>query len=366
MTAPRPTDPGPTPGEPAPLERLRREIGEQPEVAARLLDSAEASVGRVAELVRRRGTRFVVIAARGTSDNAAIYAQYLLGLRNGLPVALATPSLTTLYGTTPRYEDALVVAISQSGASPDVRAVVEAARAQGAPTVALTNDPASPLAAAAEHVVALDAGEERSVAATKTYSAELVVLAMLSVALDGDAADRAALRALPAQLGRALGPEVAREAVAVAVDQAGIEATVVLGRGLGYPTAREWSLKLKEIAGLPADPYSIADFLHGPSALLRPGGAVFAPVGPGAARDAVVADLARLRDERGAELFVVSGDPGARALGRWSLPVPTGHPEWLEPIVSIAPLHVHAVELALARGVDPTRPHGLSKVTLTR
>lgn len=348
----------------AALDRLRREIGEQPEVAARLLRSAAGPVARVAEIARARGVRYVVIAARGTSDNAALYAQYVLGLRNGLPVALATPSLTTLYGATPRYEDALVVAISQSGASPDVRAVVEAARAQGAPTVAITNDPRSPLAGAAELVVDLDAGEERSVAATKTYSAELVVIALLSVALDADGADRAALAALPGQLASAL--DVDAEAAAIARDQAGLDGVVVLGRGLGYATVREWSLKLKEIAGLPADPYSVADFMHGPSALLRPGGAVFTPVAPGRARDSLVADLARLRDERGAELFVVSGDPDARALGRWSLAVPTRHPEWLDPIIAIAPLHVHAVHLALARGIDPTRPHGLSKVTLTR
>lgn len=343
---------------------LHAEIAEQPAVAARQLASAADAIGRVAALVAERGIRHVAIAARGTSDNAAIYGQYLLGIRNRLPVALAAPSLTTLYETTPRYDDALVIGISQSGASPDVAGVVAAAREQGALTLALTNDPGSTLGRTAEHVAGLDAGPERSIAATKTYTAELVALAALSVALDGDERDRAALAALPGELERALEAEPA--ATRVAADQAALERVVVLGRGIGYATAREWSLKLREIAGVWAEAWSAADFAHGPLAMVGPGTVVLATVPRGAARDSLLADLARLRGERGAELLVLSDDPAARRAGRWSIQVPAGHPEWLDPIVAIVPAQLHCLRLALARGVDPGVAGGLTKVTLTR
>ena len=159
---------------------LRDEIGEQPAVAARLLGDGAAEIARIRDAIAAFEPSFVVIAARGSSDHAAIYAQYLFGVTWRLPVALAAPSLISLYGAEPRVGRALVVGISQSGVSPDVVGVVESARRQGALTVALTNDLASPLAAAAQHVIDLRAGVEHSVAATKTYTAELLALAMLA------------------------------------------------------------------------------------------------------------------------------------------------------------------------------------------
>ncbi len=163
---------------------LRDEILEQPAAAQRLLDAAPATFAPISAALRSRRPRFAVIAARGTSDNAGIYAQYLLAIRNGLIVALAAPSTITLYGARPNMADALVVGISQSGRSPDIVAVVEEARRQGALTVALTNDAASPLAETADHVVDLRAGPERATAATKTYTTELLAAALLSTALD--------------------------------------------------------------------------------------------------------------------------------------------------------------------------------------
>jgi glucosamine--fructose-6-phosphate aminotransferase (isomerizing) len=370
MPAPRPTT-GPVPG------RLLAEIKEQPDVAARLLRSALPVTGAVAEAVRREGIGLVVIAARGTSDHAAVYAQYVLGARNGLTVALAAPSLVTLYGASPQYGNALVVGVSQSGQSPDVVGVVEAARRQGALTLAITNTPGSPLSAAAEHVLDVAAGPERSVAATKTYTAELLAVAMLSAALD-DAEDEtgagstrgaggsalAALAGIPDALGRALDAEP--DAARIAADQAGLDRAVVLGRGFGYATAREWSLKLKEVAQLWADPYSAADFAHGPVALLAPGSAVFASIAAGRARDALLGPLRTLVAEVGARTLVLSDDAEARAAGHWSLEVPAGLPEWLAPIAAIVPAQLHAMHLALARGLDPEQPRGLRKVTETR
>jgi glucosamine--fructose-6-phosphate aminotransferase (isomerizing) len=343
--------------------RLLTEIRDQPEVAARLLVAGPPALGAVAAEVRRRGIGLVVIAARGTSDHAAVYAQYVLGARNGMTVALAAPSLVTLYGASPRYGNALVIGLSQSGRSPDVVGVLEAARGQGALTLAITNEPSSPLALAAEHRMDLAAGEERSVAATKTYTAELLAVAMLSAALDDHGA-RAALAAVPEALGRALDEEP--EAARIAADQVALDRAVVLGRGFGYATAREWSLKLKEVAQLWADPYSAADFAHGPVALLAPGSAVFASISAGPARDALVDAVWALVRDVGAAAMILSDDAGARSIGQWALPVPGGLAEWLAPIAAIVPAQLHAMHLAIARGLDPERPRGLRKVTETR
>ncbi|HYO42110.1 MAG TPA: SIS domain-containing protein [Candidatus Limnocylindrales bacterium] len=343
--------------------RLLVEIREQPDVAARLLLDGPPVLDAVAAEVRRRGIGLVVIAARGTSDHAAVYAQYVLGARNGMTVALAAPSLVTLYGASPRYGNALVIGLSQSGRSPDVVGVVDAARAQGALTLAITNEPTSPLATAAAHCMDLAAGEERSVAATKTYTAELLAVAMLSAALDDEGA-RGALTAVPDALGRAL--EAEPEAARIAADQVTLDRAVVLGRGFGYATAREWSLKLKEVAQLWADPYSAADFAHGPVALLAPGSAVFANIAAGPARDALLDPVRALVRDVGADAMILSDDAEARSVGRWALPVPSGLAEWLGPIAAIVPAQLHAMHLAIARGLDPERPRGLNKVTETR
>src|SRR5690349_1115049 len=172
---------------------LRDEILEQPEVATRFLARAPQMVGPMAATIRDRAIDHVVIAARGTSDHAAIYAQYVLGVRHGLSVGLGTPSVISLYGAQPRLDRSLVVGISQSGASPDVVAVLDAGRRQGAPTLAITNDPTSPLAQAADTTIDLGAGPELAIAATKTYTTELLAIAALSAAVSGDAADATAL-----------------------------------------------------------------------------------------------------------------------------------------------------------------------------
>ncbi len=346
---------------------LRDEIHEQPDVVARLLDRGRDLVEPVVEHLRRAEVSHVVIAARGTSDHAAIYAQYLWGVRNRLAAALAAPSIVTLYGVAPRFERSFVVGISQSGASPDVVAVVAAARAQGAPTLAITNTPGSPLAAAAEHVIDLAAGAERAIAATKTYTAELAAIALLSAALLEDAGARRAaeadLAAVPGALERALAVE--SEATAVAADMAAANRAIVLGRGLEYATAREWALKMKELANVFADPYSAADFQHGPVALIEPGVPVLAVAPSGTVAAGMVDLLGRLRAEYGAELAILSDDPAIRTLGRWSMAIPDGVAEWVRPIVSIVPGQFHALALTLARGLDPERPRGLRKVTRT-
>ncbi len=342
---------------------LRDEILEQPAVAARQIETGRESIARVAAALRSRPVDAVVIAARGTSDHAAIYAQYLLGVRHRLPVALATPSILSLYGVVPRFERSLVIGISQSGASPDIVGVVEAARAQGAPTLAITNDPSSPLASAAEEVLALEAGPERAIAATKTYTASLLAMARLSAALLDEPAAVEAIDRVPAWLGAALSaePEVER----FAGERASADRCIVLGRGYEYATAREWALKLKELAQVFADPYSTADFRHGPLALVEAGVPVLAIAPTGRPAADLVELLVRLRRGHGADILVLSDDPATRALGTSAIALPEGVPEWLRPIVSIVPGQLYAYHLTRAKGLDPEVPRNLSKVTLT-
>jgi glutamine---fructose-6-phosphate transaminase (isomerizing) len=340
---------------------LTDEIGAQPAIAERLLRELPDELAPLATAARKRRIAYVMIAARGSSDHAAIYAQYALGSLARLPVALATPSLFSRYATPPRLAGALVIGISQSGRSPDVVAVIEEARRQGELTAAMTNDPASPLAVAAEHPLDLRAGTELSVAATKTYTAELMAIAMLAVGLgDGDASEHEALLRVPDAQRAAL--EHADRVSAMADAHAGLVDCAVLGRGFNLATAFEWALKLKELAYVRAQAYSSADFQHGPVASLAHGGDILAVVarGPLAADTAEL--VARLRKERRARVIVLARDalPGAD-----QLPFPDTLPEWLSPLVDIIPAQLFTAALARAKGLDVERPRGLKKVTLT-
>jgi len=357
---------------------LRDEILEQPVVAAWLLGPGRAAIDSIADAIAgriaRRELDTVVIAARGSSDHAAVYAQYLFGARLRLPVALATPSLTSLYGVELRLDRSLVIGISQSGRSPDIVGAIAAARRQNAPTIAITNSPISELAIAAEHVIDIGAGEELAVAATKTYTAELLSVALLVIAIEGRL-DRgsevtavttddmeSALTAVPDAIAAALGTEA--EAEAVAGHLAGQDRLVVVGRGFEYATARELALKLKELAQVAADPYSAADFLHGPLALVSAGFPLIAiaPSGPTAA------DVDALLDRLGeldVDLIVVSDRPEAVARGSIGIMFPARLPEWLRPIATIVPGQLLGLHLAIARGLDPETPRWIRKVTLT-
>jgi glutamine---fructose-6-phosphate transaminase (isomerizing) len=342
---------------------LRDEIGEQPEVAAAFLADQAENVESIAASLRARPPRYVVIAARGTSDHAAVYAQYVFGVRHGLTVGLGAPSIVSIYGAAPDVRDALVIGISQSGASPDIVGLVAEASRQGARTIAITNEPDSELAVAADRAIALGAGPERAIAATKTYTAELLAIALLSAALADDPADRAAVAAIPDTLAGAL--ELEPEIERIAGDQAAATRALVIARGFEYATAREWALKLKELSRIFADPYSSADFQHGPLTLVEPGVPVLAVVRSGAAGADLVTLLRRLRDELGGELMVVSDQDPALDLARWPVRLPPRTPEWLGPIVSIVPGQLHAMHLTRARGLDPERPRNLSKITRT-
>ena len=342
---------------------LRREIWEQPEAIRRLLAAEQGAIDRAAALIRERSPRFAMVAARGTSDNAVRYAKYLLGAANRLPVALATPSLYTVYEQPPRLEGALVIGISQSGASPDIVSVVEEGRRQGALTLAITNTPGSALAEAAEATIELHAGEEHSVAATKTYTTSLTAVAALSAALAQDEERAAALAAIPEAAQRVL--EGAERVLRAVERYRYMESCVVVARGYNYATAYEIALKLKELTYTLADAYSAADFQHGPVALVERGFPVMAIVPEGAMAEEMVELVVQMR-ERETETIVLSPLEQALALAHTALPLPSGMPEWLSPIVSVIPGQIFALGLTEAKGLDPDHPRGLRKVTRTR
>jgi glutamine---fructose-6-phosphate transaminase (isomerizing) len=335
---------------------FRSEIREQPDAVGRLLDREAGRARAFARGVSRGDLRFVLIAARGSSDNAARYAQYAFGLACRLPVALAAPSLGSVYHRPPRLKDALVIGISQSGRSPDVVGVVAEARRSGAATLALVNDPESPLARAAAEVIPLHAGVERSVAATKTYTTELAAVALVALHLGRRRDDLAALAAAPEMIARTLSLEGA--AAEAARPFAASTRAAVLARGVNYPTAHEIALKLKETCLLPAEPFSSADFLHGPIAVAGAGFPALVVSPPGAAAARELAGLSRKLALRGSHVQTI-GPKGS------SLPLPS-LPEILSPLAAIVPGQLLALALSLSRGLDPDRPRGLRKVTETK
>jgi glucosamine--fructose-6-phosphate aminotransferase (isomerizing) len=342
---------------------LYREIHEQPESLRRLLDSQQETITALAETIRRRKIRNVVIAARGTSDNAGRYAQYLLGAMNGLPVGLATPSLFTIYQRPPRFDECtLVVGISQSGASPDIVAVLKAARAQSALTAVLTNTPASELAEQGDIVVDLCAGEELAVAATKTYAAELAAIALLSALHSGDEEMLAALHELPAAMADTLARN--KDIAAIAPRYRYMSHCVVIGRGYNYATAFEIALKLKELTYTIVEPYSSADFLHGPLALVEPGFPVLVVAPSGVMAPELVAFCQTVKG-RQAELIAVSDEAPILELARIPLTLPHPVPEWLSPLTAVVPGQLLAMYLAHARDYNVDAPRAIRKVTET-
>jgi glucosamine--fructose-6-phosphate aminotransferase (isomerizing) len=343
---------------------LHSEILEQPDSLHRLLQSQRTTTERIAEAVRARNIAYVFLTARGTSDNAGRYANYLLGSMNGLPVALATPSLFTYYQRPPRLRDALVIGISQSGQSPDIVSVVEEGKRQGCMTLAITNDPASPLATTSDFVLDIQAGTERAVAATKTYTAELMAIAMLSAALHPDGVTWDALARVPRFVERAIDHDRAMAEAAQRYKYA--NRCVVLGRGYNYATAFEWALKLKELTYMEAEPYSPADFQHGPIAIVERGFPVMAIVAAGPVAASLTPLLKQLKDELHAEVLVISNDPETLALSNPAFALPAEIPEALTPLVGIVPAQLMAYHLTQVKGYDPESPRTIHKVTETR
>ena len=338
---------------------MAAEIAEQPAVWERLLRDGRADVEGAVRRIRRQPPRFVLLVARGTSDNAALYAKYLVEILLELPAGLVSPSTMTAYGARPDLTGVLMVGVSQSGGSPDLVQAVSLARERGALTLAVTNAPRSPLARAAELHVDVLAGPERAVAATKSYTAQLLALYLVVDGWRGGGGEACAR--LP-ELGRRLlgSGEVVAD---LAARYRFATRLVTTARGYSYATASEAALKLMETSYLSAQAFSGADLLHGPLAMIDPQVPVLAVVARGVGGDAMGQVLPRLR-EVGADLFVV-GSAAAVAQATVGVELPDGVPEELSPMLEILPFQQLARDLASARGGDPDAPRGLRKVTET-
>ncbi len=351
-----------TPGTLAPGSLMAAEIAEQPDVWRRLIAETAApdsDLSRAAELIRAYRPRFVQFVARGTSDHAALYGKYLAEIGLQLPCGLVSPSSMTAYGARPDLDGVLMIGVSQSGGSPDLVRSLEVAGECGALTVAITNQADSALARAAAAHVDVRAGVERAVAATKSYTAQLLALYLLLDRVGGG--DGSAAAALPELGERVLAGE---DRIALLAQRYRFATRLVTtGRGYSYPTAREAALKLMETSYLSAQAFSGADLLHGPLAMIEPQVPVLAVVAEGVGGDAMSQVLPRLA-EQGADVFCVGS--GAAADGATiGVSLPAGTPEELSPLLEILPFQQLARHLAIARGGNPDAPRGLRKVTET-
>ncbi|HVW85864.1 MAG TPA: SIS domain-containing protein [Bryobacteraceae bacterium] len=339
------------------------EIRQQPEALARTLSSELKKVEKFRALIDRRRPRLVVLAARGTSDNAAQFGRYLIEITTGIPVSLAAPSIHTVYEAKVNFKDSLVIGISQSGESTDTNVVLEQARKSGAVTVGITNEPKSAMARIAEHVFFVRAGREKSVAATKTYTGQLMVLYLVAYAL-GAKIRIADLQVIPDLAVAALTLE--NEVAALAERYRFMHHAVVVGRGLNYSNAFEFALKMMETSYVVAERFSSADFLHGPIAMVEPNFPVFlfAPSGP--TWPSMQEMLVKLRELK-AETVVITDrrNPPAANLAPRVISVPSRIAELYTPIPYIIPAQLFAAALAAEKNLDPDRPRTLSKVTRT-
>ena len=335
---------------------MRQEVDAIPGVVARFLDSGSAVLDAAAAALRDTDPLLVATVARGSSDHACSYLKYAIELTLGLPVASIGPSIASIYGKDLKLARAATIAISQSGKSPDIVGMTQSARRSGATTIAITNTAGSPLADASDFTIDLAAGEERSVAATKTFVTSVVAGLALVARWSGDDALRRAVDDLPNSLAAAVACDWSE--LVAALD--GHDALYVLGRGPGFAIANEAALKFKETCNIQAESYSAAEVMHGPVAIVTPG----YPVLGLAARDAAegsVADMAHKLAGQGALAFLTSERPGPAH----SLPfAATGHPI-TDPLALIVSFYGFVETLSRHRGLDPDRPVALKKVTET-
>ncbi len=343
---------------------MESEIAEQPAALARTLEANAAEIKALCRDINGHGITTVMIAARGSSDNAGVYANYLFQAHNGLPVAMATPSLYTFYRTPPRLAGVFVLGISQSGQSEDIVEVMAEARRQGALTAAITRDDRSPLAGQSHRVLRLETGPEKAIAATKTFTSSLALIASLSVAWAGSAERAVSLARLPELAFRTLEASGV-PAAARAPAYKSMTRCVVVGRGFCYGIAMEIALKLKELTYVTAEPYSSADFQHGPMAMVEDGFPVVL-VAPTGVLHGHMMEFARGMKERNPDLIAISDSREILEMANTALPVCEGAPEWLCPILAVMPGQIFALRLSLAKGIDPDVPRGLRKVTVTR
>jgi glucosamine--fructose-6-phosphate aminotransferase (isomerizing) len=335
------------------MSYIEKEIEEQPFVIHSLLEREFDHIRQIARAIREFNPTLVLVAGRGTSDNAARYAQYVFGIHAELPVALSTPSVHTIYGARPNLSRALVIALSQSGQSDDVRQVVQDARAQGAFTISITNSLQSPIAQVAEHHIFLGSGEEKSIAVTKSYTAQLTALAMLTASIMDNAEAQAQLLQLPDLMARTL---ASSESILGWVQRYRyVDQMAVVGRGYNYPTAFEISHKIKDLCQIIAEEYSEADFRQSSVSIIKQGFPVIVLAPTGKPMPLLV-DLLQKLNQRHAECIVITDDLNISHYAQSIIPLPPNIPEWLSPICTVIPGQFFAMQLALAMGHTIDKP----------
>ena len=345
------------------MSRMLEEIRQQPESLERTLARELPGIERFKRRVAGRRPKLIVLAARGTSDNAAQFGRYLLEMLTGIPVSLSAPSIHTLYNARIDYSGALVAGISQSGESTDTNLVLERARAQGALTIGITNEPKSALARIAEHVFLVRAGREKSVAATKTYTGQVLMMYLLAYALGGRIRVED-LQRLPEWSEAALSLE--DEIRDFSERYRFMEKAIVVGRGLNYANAFEFALKMMETCYVVAERFSSADFLHGPIAMIEQAFPVFLFAPRGVTWPSIREMVDKLRALKAETVIITdAGNREAAALGVRTIRVPARLSEVYTPIPYIIPCQIFAGCLAAQKGFDPDRPRTLTKVTRT-
>ncbi|MDX6695748.1 MAG: glutamine---fructose-6-phosphate transaminase (isomerizing) [Blastocatellia bacterium] len=338
---------------------MLQEIGEQPAALERTIREERVKVARLGAFLKRRDLDLIVLVARGSSDNAALFGRYLLEIKTGIPVSLSAPSVSTLYGAQLKLSRALVVGVSQSGEGEDINVVLEHARSSGAYTIGITNEAASTMTTVVDETLLMHGGRERSVAATKTFTGQMMLFYMLAAALSDAGAD---YEAIPELAARALDE---RAAIGRLVERyVFMENCVVVGRGLSYANAYELALKLMETCYVVAERFSSADFLHGPLAMVERHFPVIIFAPPGVMHEGIKELIERLNELR-ADTLVITSDTELASKCTRSIMLPGIADEFLAPIPYIIPGQLFAALLADAKGLDPDAPRSLSKVTRT-
>lgn len=346
------------------MTKMWQEILEQPSVLERCKSSSEAVISTIAEYLKKQTINSVVIAARGTSDHAGVYAKYIIEHTLHIPVALAAPSIYTIYNKNLNLKDSLVIGISQSGKAADVLEVIKGANQCGATTITVTNDAQSPLASEARFHLFCNAGVEESVAATKTFTSQLYLIAQLVAAWSGDESMKKELDLVPQNITKIIETS-AQQVKEKAERYLYMNECFVLARGMNYPVALEGALKIQETSYVRAKAYAVSDFHHGPYAMIDRNMPVFvyAPEGP-ALKD-IIEMINKLKNSQ-AEVIVISNNKEVLEMGNCSFEIPQTDNDMISPFYNAVIAQMFACSLTLAKGLNPDSPRGLNKVTVTR
>lgn len=341
------------------MSLMLQEIGEQPEVLEKTINAERAKIEKLGVFLRSKDIDLIVLVARGSSDNASLFGRYLLETTCGIPVSLAAPSVYTLYNAKLKLNRALFIGVSQSGEGVDINHVLQDAKSAGAFTVGITNEANSTMAKVADETLLIHAGREKSVAATKTYTGQMLHFYMLASVLGGE---KLAFEKIPDFAKQTL--QLKAEVKNLVERYVFMENCVVVGRGMNYGNSYELALKLMETCYVVAERFSSADFFHGPLAIIERRFPVILFAPKGATKQSSV-DLLKRLQELHADSFSITNDQDIAKLSTRSLLVPKNIDEILSPIPFIIPAQLFAALLSETKGINPDAPRSLSKVTQT-